>query len=84
MRIWEGTTPDGYPLQIERADDGPWVVTVARVSRSRNASLVAALVEAGGGSVPREWAVRLAAAVAARQVGALSERRTHSSRTEKS
>ena len=66
MRIWQGTTPDGYPLVVERDDHGPWVVTVASVSRSRNESLEAALVEAGGGSVPREWAARLAAVIAAK------------------
>ena len=84
MRIWQGTTPDGYPLLVERDDHGPWVVTVASVSRSRNPSLEAALVEAGGGSVPREWAARVAAAVAAREAETVSERTTHTSRTKAS
>jgi hypothetical protein len=60
MRIWQGTTPDGYALLVERDNHGPWVVTVASVSRSRNDSLEAALVEAGGGSVPRAWAEQAA------------------------
>lgn len=80
-RIWHGTTPDGYPLIVERNDHGPWVVTVASVSRSRNASLEAALLEAGGASVPRQWAARLAAAVSARDAMSVSERKTHTSRT---
>jgi hypothetical protein len=84
MRIWQGTTPDGYPLLVEREDHGPWVVTVASVSRSRNASLEAALLEAGGGSVPREWAARVAAAVSTRKAETDSERTTHNSRTKKS
>lgn len=81
MRIWQGTTPDGYPLLVERDDHGPWVVTVASFSRSRNESLEAALLEAGGGSVPREWAARLAAAVAARKAEAVSKRATHNALT---
>jgi hypothetical protein len=60
MRIWQGTTPDGYALLVERDDRGPWVVTVASVSRSRNDSLEEALIEAGGGSVPRAWAEQAA------------------------
>jgi hypothetical protein len=56
MRIWQGKTPDGYALRVERDGRGRWVVTVAAVSRSRNDSLEAALVEAGGGSVPSGWA----------------------------
>ena len=65
MRIWQGTTPDGYALLVERESDGRWVVTVASVSRSRNESLEAALLEAGGGSVPQGWAARLAVVIAA-------------------
>jgi hypothetical protein len=84
MRIWQGKTPDGYPLLVEREDHGPWVVTVASVSRSRNESLEAALLEAGGGSVPREWAARLAAAVSTRKAETDSERTTHNSRTKAS
>jgi hypothetical protein len=81
MRIWHGTTPDGYPLLVERDDHGPWVVTVASVSRSRNESLEAALLEAGGASVARAWAARLAAAITAREAKTLSERANHTSRT---
>jgi hypothetical protein len=83
-RIWHGTTPDGYPLLVEREGCGPWVVTVASVSRSRNDSLEAALLEAGGGSVPRQWAARLAATVIAREAATVSERATHTSRTKAS
>jgi hypothetical protein len=83
-RIWQGATPDGYPLLVEREDSGPWVVTVALVSRSRNGSLEAALLEAGGGSVPRQWAGQLAAAVIAREAATVSERATHTSRTKAS
>lgn len=81
MRIWQGTTPDGYPLLVERDEHGPWVVTVASVSRSRNESLEAALLEAGGGSIPRQWAAQLAAAVAARAAPTVSEPTAHTSRT---
>lgn len=81
MRIWQGTTPDGYPLLIERDDHGPWVVIVASVSRSRNDSLEAALLEAGGASVARDWAARLSAAIAAHEAKTLSERTNHTSRT---
>ncbi len=82
--IWQGTTPDGYPLLVERENSGPWVVTVASVSRSRNDSLEAAMLEAGGGSVPRHWAARLAATVIARNAVSVSERTTHTSRTKAS
>lgn len=84
MRIWQGETPDGYPLLVEREDHGPWVVTVAAMSRSRNNSLEAALLEAGGGSVPREWAARVAAAVLTGKAEADSEPRTHHSCTKPS
>ena len=84
MRIWQGTTPDGYPLLVERDDHGPWVVTVASVSRSRNESFEAALLEAGGGSVPRQWAARLATAVGAREAKTVSERNVRTSRTKAS
>lgn len=84
MRIWQGTTPDGYPLLVERDDHGPWVVTVASVSRSRNESFEAALLEAGGGSVPRQWAARLATAVVAREAKTVSERNVRTSRTKAS
>jgi hypothetical protein len=84
MRIWQGTTPDGYPLLVEREDHGPWIVTVAPVSRRRNASLEAALLEAGGGSLPHEWAARVAAAVSTQKAETDSERTTHNSRTKAS
>ena len=48
MRIWQGWTPDGYSLLVERDERGRWVATVEGVSRSRNASLEAALLEAAG------------------------------------
>ena len=81
MRIWQGTTPDGYALLVERASDGCWVVTVASVSRSRNDSLEAALLEAGGGSVPRRWATQLAAALAHRSAHVSNIGRTESAQT---
>jgi hypothetical protein len=82
MRIWQGTTPDGYALLVERDCHGQWVVTVASVSRSRNDSLEAALVEAGGGSVPHAWAAKVATLVAAQAAAeTLSEPTVHSSRT---
>lgn len=77
VRVWQGATPDGHSLVVERDDRGPWVVTAAAVSRSRNASLEAALLEAGGHAVPRAWAARLAATVMAREAQRLSERTTH-------
>lgn len=82
MRVWQGTTPDGYALLVERDENGCWIVTVASVSRSRNASLETALLEAAGSSVSRSSAARLAAAISARLVAEMgSERRPHSSRT---
>jgi hypothetical protein len=82
MRVWQGTTPDGYTLVVERDDNGCWIVTVASVSRSRNTSLEIALLEAGGSSVSRSSAARLAAAISAHLVADMgSERRPHSSRT---
>jgi hypothetical protein len=78
MRIWQGMTPDGYALLVERDSGGRWVVTVASVSQSRNDSLEAALLEAGGGSVPRSWAARLAAAIARPQSVASNIDRTQS------
>ena len=81
MRIWQGTTPDGYALLVERDRDGCWVVTVASVSRSRNASLEAALLEAGGGSVPR----RMGGTAGGRPrapIGGRLEHRAHRIRTD--
>lgn len=80
--IWQGMTPDGYSLVVERDRGGEWVATVASVSRSRSASLEAALVEAGGASVPRRWAAQLAAALVARSSGGSdSEQAAHTSHT---
>jgi hypothetical protein len=64
--VWRGTTPSGYSLVIERDDRNRWIATVAQASRSRNYSLHAALLEAGGAAIPRPWADRLVAAVIAR------------------
>ncbi len=81
MRVWQGTTPDGYALLVERDENACWIVTVASVSRSRNTSLETALL-AGGSSVSQSWAARLAAAISARRVADIvSERPPHSSRT---
>ena len=65
QHVWQGRTPDGFSLVVERDEEGRWVATVAEVSRSRNASLTAALEEAGGSSIPREWAERVAEALVA-------------------
>ena len=81
MRVWQGTTPDGYGLLVERDESDCWIVTVASVSRSRNASLETALLEAGGDSVSHAWAARLAAVAARRVADMVSERPPHSSRT---
>ena len=63
--IWKGTTPGGYPLVLERDERNRWIATVAAASRSRNYSLEAALLEAAGTSVSRQWATRLAATIIA-------------------
>jgi hypothetical protein len=73
MRIWHTQTPEGYSLVVERDERDRWVATVAAVSRSRNASLEAALLEAAGSAAPRRWAELLAAAIAARAAGVVSE-----------
>jgi len=80
---WQGTTPDGYALLVERHGREQWVVTVASVSRSRNQSLEAALVEAGGGSVPRTWAEQAAKMIRAHEAvsGAISVPAANGSRT---
>jgi hypothetical protein len=79
MRILEGRTPDGYSLLVERDERGRWVATVEGVSRSRNASLEAALLEAAGVSA-RRWAAPLAAMIVARSVS-LSEQAADGFRT---
>jgi hypothetical protein len=79
-RIWQGQTPDGYAVLIERDDAERWVVTVASVSRSRNNSLEAALREAGGSAVSSRWASRVVAAIAASSTG--PQRVMNSSRTD--
>ena len=81
MRIWHGTTPNGHAVLVERDARQRWVVTVATAIRSRNHSLHAALLEAGGHSVSSEWAGRVVAAITS---SALSEQRSHSFRTEAS
>ena len=78
MRIWQGTTPDGHAVLVERDARERWVVTVASAIRSRGYSLEAALLEAGGNSVSTAWASRVAAAIAA---AAVSERQPQGSRT---
>ena len=65
MRIWQGRTPTGYALVVERDERNRWVATVAAASRSRNESLEAALIEAGGTTITRVWAERLAAVIVA-------------------
>lgn len=80
MRIWQGTTPDGYAVLVERDGRG-WVVTVATVSRSRNGSLSEALVEAGGGSVPRDWAEHLEQAIHGRLTQIVRKHEAQSSQT---
>jgi hypothetical protein len=81
MRIWQGKTPDGHAVLVERDARQRWVVTVATAIRSRNHSLEAALLEAGGHAVSSEWAGRVVAAIT---TSAISERRSHRSRTEAS
>jgi hypothetical protein len=80
VQIWQGTTPDGYALLVERDEDGRWAVTVASVSRSRSESLELALLEAGGGSVTREWAARLAAGLARRAPTTVSHQGSNTAR----
>jgi hypothetical protein len=67
-RIWHGTTPSGYPLLIERDDRNRWVATIANASRSRNHSLEAAILEAAGNTIGRQWAEHLATAILTRSV----------------
>ena len=80
MRIWEGKTPDGYSLLVERDERGRWVATVEGVSRSRNASLEAALLEAAGAPA-RTCAARLAAAIVARSARGIPEQPADGFRT---
>ena len=61
IQIWNGTTPTGYSLIVERDAANHWIATVAAASRSRSESLEAALLEAGGAAIPRHWAADLAA-----------------------
>jgi hypothetical protein len=79
-RIWHGTTPSGYPLLIERDDRNRWVATIATASRSRNHSLVAAILEAAGTTIRRRWAEQLATTILTRTSSA-STPRTRSRRT---
>jgi hypothetical protein len=64
--VWQGSTPAGYSLVVERDTHNRWVATVAAASRSRNDSLEAAILESAGASVSRQWAARLAATIIAR------------------
>jgi hypothetical protein len=61
--IWKGTAPSGYSVVVSRDERQRWVATVAGAARSTNASLEAALVEAGGSLIPRAWATRVATAI---------------------
>jgi hypothetical protein len=70
VQIWRGTTPAGYTLVIELDERNRWVATVAAASRSRNYSLEAALLEAAGTAISRQWAARLAATITARSTTA--------------
>jgi len=60
-RVWEGRTPEGHSLRVERDARGRWVVTVAEASRSRRETLETALVEAA--CVDPDWAARLASTI---------------------
>jgi len=64
-RIWEGRTPDGHSLVVERDGRRRWVVTVAGASRSRHETLETALVEAA--VVDPQWAARLATTIGTSQ-----------------
>ena len=53
--LWEGRTPFGLPIVVERDDRRRWVVTVAGTMQSRNASAVTALAEATGLPSVHPW-----------------------------
>jgi hypothetical protein len=65
--VWNAVAPSGYTVVVERDERQRWVVTVAGASQSRGSSLEAALLEAGGTAISREWAQRVAAAIASRR-----------------
>jgi hypothetical protein len=67
--IWKGTAPSGYSVVVARDERQRWVATVAGAARSTNASLEAALVEAGGSLIPRAWATRVATAITVHVAG---------------
>jgi hypothetical protein len=77
MTVWQGTTPAGHPVLVERDPRHGWVATVSNAIRSRGHSLEAALLEAGGTAASSAWASQVATAITV----ALSKQATNTSRT---
>jgi len=76
--VWQGKTPDGHAVLVERDARHGWVVTVSNAIRSRGHSLEAALLEASGAAASSSaWASQVATAITV----ALSKPATNTSRT---
>ena len=53
--IWQGRSPTGMQVLVEREASELWIVTVAGCSRSRRESLRDAFVDDGGGTLDSGW-----------------------------
>lgn len=77
VKVWQGKTPDGHAVLVERDTRHGWVVTVSNAIRSRGHSLEGALLEACGAAASSAWASQVATAITV----ALSKQTTNTSRT---
>jgi hypothetical protein len=75
VTVWQGKTPDGHDVLVERDARHGWVVTVSSAIRSRGHSLEGALLEVGGGPASSAWASQVATAITR------PKQATHTSRT---
>jgi hypothetical protein len=64
--IWNGKTPHGLPIVVERDERHRWVATVAGTMRSRHLSVAIAVAEAAGVRSRDPWVRAIAAAALAR------------------
>jgi hypothetical protein len=62
-RVWNGKTPYGLPIVVERDERERWVATVAGTMRSRHLSLAIAVAEAAGLRSRDPWVRTIAGAI---------------------
>jgi hypothetical protein len=59
--VWQGKTPTGFPIVLERDERERWIATVAGTMRSRHQSVAIAVAEAAGLRTQDQWVRAVAA-----------------------